>query len=80
MKSLRIGLRKRLSGCAHCPGRPGLVALRRPAAAGEKRSGFNCPLRRGSGVYSNRPGGQNGNPGIYHQSGRSLFHVHVLLR
>jgi len=35
------------------------------AASGSRRekSGFNCPPRGGSGVYSNRPGSQNGNPG-----------------
>src|SRR5712692_8121692 len=49
-------------GAPPCPGRPELVVSGWPRAAG-KKPGLNSPPRGGSGVYSNRSGSQNGNPG-----------------
>ena len=64
MKCLRNGVGQRLSGCAPLTRPAGTGGFGAASGSRGEKSGFNCPPRGGSGVYSNRPESQNGNPGV----------------
>jgi hypothetical protein len=62
MTCLKNGLAKRRSRCAPLPRTVGTGVFWAASGSRGEKSGFNCPPRGGSGVCSNRPGSQNGDP------------------